>query len=179
MKKILVLMALVASAISMMAQSYDQLKDIISPKVITTDTSRITNALSFDELKVSITRTIDYGNWRTVKSGNWLLDLNGSTRELVVHHSAYETVQLPEVIYDEYMLGKQLSTAGIPFISIGLPICIVGTIFACSTSQSKQTAGTALLGIGGTMVSISLPLLCFGDHLKRTANKDYMLYTYF
>ena len=34
-------------------------------------------------------------------------------------------------------------------------------------------AGDALLGIGGTLVSISLPLLCFGDAAKREANVDY------
>lgn len=34
-------------------------------------------------------------------------------------------------------------------------------------------AGDALLGIGGTLVSISLPLLCFGDATKREANVDY------
>ena len=33
--------------------------------------------------------------------------------------------------------------------------------------------GDALLGIGGTLVSISLPLLCFGDAAKREANVDY------
>ena len=34
-------------------------------------------------------------------------------------------------------------------------------------------ADDALLGIGGTLVSISLPLLCFGDAAKREANVDY------
>lgn len=179
MKKILFALAMVMSAAVGMAQSYDQLRNIISDKVIATDTSRIANTICFNELKVSINRSTEYGEWIETKHGNWLLDLNGTQKEFITHHSTTETIQIPKVIYDEYILGKQLSKAGVPIISIGLPICIIGTIFACNTEPTKQAAGVALLGVGSSLVSISIPLLCFGDHLKRTANKDYILYTYF
>ena len=62
MKKILLFITTMLIAGGVQAQSYDKLKSMLFDKSITYDTCRITNHITYDELKVYIDQTTEYGN---------------------------------------------------------------------------------------------------------------------
>jgi hypothetical protein len=84
------------------------------------------------------------------------------------------TIKIPAPIYDRYVFGHTLMKAGWINFSIGTGIAAIGGILygsgAKNNNLNKIKAGGALLGIGGTIFGISIPLLCFGDNAKREAN---------
>lgn len=84
---------------------------------------------------------------------------------------------IPNVVFNRYMYGNRLMKAGWVNFGVGLGIAAVGGLLLVTKDRGQTItqikAGDALMGIGGTLVSISLPLLCFGDAAKREANVDY------
>ena len=179
MKKQLFILALSILACVCSAQSYDNLKKIICNESVISDTCRIVNSIKVDELKVYIDRTIEYGSWKKASTGNLLWDLNNNDLQFIPLRTNTEKMVLPKVIYDEYMLGRRLTKAGIVTLSVSVPLSVIGVACACSPNPKTNIAGLSMIGIGSAIFSCSIPLLCFGDHLKRTANKDYTLYMYF
>ena len=179
MKKILLLITTMLIAGGVQAQSYDKLKSMLFDRSITYDTCRITNHITYDELKVYIDQTTEYGNWKKAKTGNPLWDLNNSMVQFEARHAQKQQITIPKVIYNEYMLGSRLYKAGATTIIIAAPITVIGAICFCNKEPKNQLAGSILLATGSSILSCSIPLLCAGDHLKRTANKDYILQTYF
>ncbi len=87
-----------------------------------------------------------------------------------------KTMKIPTPIYDRYIFGCQLMKAGWINFSIGTGIATIGGILygvgAKNNNLNEIKTGGALLGVGGTIIGISIPLLCFGDNAKREANID-------
>ena len=179
MKKQLFILALSALACICSAQSYDNLKKIICTESFINDTCRIVNSVKVDELKVYIDRSIEYGSWKKASTGNVLWDLNNNNEQFVALRTSTEKIVLPKVIYDEYMFGRRLTKAGVVTLSVSVPLSIIGVVCARNQNPNTRIAGYSMLGVGSAAFSCSIPLLCFGDHLKRTANKDYILHMYF
>ena len=83
-------------------------------------------------------------------------------------------LKIPAPIYDRYMFGNTLMKAGWINFSIGTGIATIGGILygvgAKNNNLNEIKAGGALLAVGGTIIGVSIPLLCFGDNAKREAN---------
>lgn len=91
---------------------------------------------------------------------------------LVVKDIAFATI--PQPIYERYTYGCKLMKAGWCNFGVGLALSIVGGfIYGNGVDKhdvAQVKAGTALLAGGGTLVSFSLPMLWFGDNMKRETN---------
>ena len=109
----------------------------------------------------------------------------------------YKNIYIPSPIAEEYKFGVKCYRGGCITISIGVPLALVGGILmgtATSTregakyisgkavktvetyvNQPQMVAGDVLLGFGCSLVAISIPLLTFGDHMKREANWKYRM----
>ena len=92
----------------------------------------------------------------------------------------YSNKSLPTPIYNRYMFGDELMKWGWVNFSFGSALTAVGGIIAgvgTNNGNVKQAQiGYGLIGVGGTLLSVSLPLLCFGDNAKRQANVDYEMF---
>lgn len=80
------------------------------------------------------------------------------------------------VLYN-YRIGYNCFKAGQITMGIGVAISFIGAMCVVGSVKMDNRdnwdacdAGYALLGIGGTFISVSIPLLCFGDHIKRECN---------
>ena len=84
------------------------------------------------------------------------------------------TMKIPTPIYERYMFGHTLMKAGWINFSIGTTLTVVGGILcgvgAKNNNLNEIIASDVLLGVGGTIFGVSIPLLCFGDNTKREAN---------
>ena len=82
--------------------------------------------------------------------------------------------QVPKIIYDNYLYRRQLEKSGKACFGVGIITSLVGGILLGVGSNSKNKdniiIGGIFTGIGGTFLSVGIPLWCFGDNLKRTAN---------
>ncbi len=104
------------------------------------------------------------------------------TSDAEIRESVSIPLQAP--IYEEYMMGSRCVKAGAAFITVGAAMSLIGGIVMATVrpeTSSKGTtainpAGIALISVGGTFITISLPLLTFGDHMKRDANWNYRLH---
>ena len=102
-----------------------------------------------------------------------------SKEETILKNYDLSEVIIPKPIYNRYIFGHQLMKAGWIDFGIGLGVATIGGILlAAKDGQTipQIKAGDALLGIGGTLLSVSIPLLCFGDDAKREANVDYEIF---
>lgn len=97
-----------------------------------------------------------------------------------LHSVTLNEIKIPKVIYDEYKMGTSLFKCGKVFVGVGIPLVFSGMLLQVHgikrMNEDAIIASSVFYGIGGTCVSVSIPLLCWGDHLKRTSNKDYKLY---
>jgi len=80
--------------------------------------------------------------------------------------------EIPKTIYDNYMIGTRWINAGVAFMTIGIFTSIIGLCIM----EDYTEASTTMCAIGGTCISIGIPLICFGDHIKRECNMTYELY---
>lgn len=91
---------------------------------------------------------------------------------------------LPNYIYNQYNLGQSCFKAGVVTISIGSVLALVGgVVYGVGVSKTGTkdasptvTAGAAILSVGSTGLGVSVPLLCFGDHMKRESNIDFSIF---
>ncbi|MBO4370313.1 MAG: hypothetical protein J5808_02995 [Paludibacteraceae bacterium] len=87
----------------------------------------------------------------------------------------HKNVCMPTPVYEEYKLGYYCFKSGVITISVGGALALAGGICflsANSTTDAQVTrqVGAALCGTGAAAVAVSLPLLCWGDFMKRDAN---------
>ena len=89
-----------------------------------------------------------------------------------------------ESVLHNYIIGERCFKSGKVLVTWGLvttfvgAMCVVGgSARPISYKYNKMrhnndaiTAGCTLMGIGGSFISVSIPLLCFGDHIKRECN---------
>lgn len=77
-----------------------------------------------------------------------------------------------ESVLHNYIIGRRCFYSGKVFVSVGLLTSIVGAIciWQGSYNTTAVTTGYTLLGIGSSFISVSIPLLCWGDHIKRECN---------
>lgn len=87
------------------------------------------------------------------------------------------TVKIPKTLYDRYVMGENLMTAGWITMLVGGMLTISGGIMYNHWNQVGKSefpnmgkASMAFMGVGGTLIGVSIPLLCFGDNAKREAN---------
>lgn len=87
--------------------------------------------------------------------------------------SKYIYMPSSAVLYN-YRIGYNCFKAGQITMGIGVPISFIGAMCVVGGVNDNNwdacIAGYALLGIGGTFISVSIPLFCFGDHIKRECN---------
>ena len=88
--------------------------------------------------------------------------------------------RFPEFIYNEYEYGCKLLKSGVVTISVGAGVFALGSIlYGCGLSTDNANAiqsGLIFTSLGSGLVGVSVPLFCWGDHLKRNANKTLDLY---
>lgn len=87
---------------------------------------------------------------------------------------------IPKQILDDYKVGYRCYKAGSTFISIGAFAAFFGEVIYRNGLRHNNPDGirygAALLYTGGSFISVSIPLLCFGDNMKRSCNRDYKTY---
>lgn len=106
---------------------------------------------------------------------NDLMDDDWTIYRDEVEHDGYRTVCMPTPVYEEYKLGFTCVKTGVITISVGGLAALAG--IGCFMSapgadnpKACRTAGAALCGIGGGVACLSVPLFCWGDHMRRDAN---------
>lgn len=163
MKKILMALMLCLVSICGFGQSWDYILYIVdypketSSKVYNWDTH------SYDYY-ASITHKVDFSKDYSeyCKSYN---DQKCLSKYIYMPSSA--------VLYN-YRIGYNCFKAGQITMGIGVPISFIGAMCVVGGVNNNDwdacIAGYALLGIGGTFISVSVPLFCFGDHIKRECN---------
>lgn len=121
------------------------------------------------------------GNLKTTQQTTQVGQYVSSTQFVLKTSSL--NLEVPQVIWNEYQQGCNLYKGGIVSISVGCGLAALGSILYCSaiaspdSSESAAVGGLVLSSLGSSLVGISIPLLCWGDHLKRTANKDMELFS--
>lgn len=79
----------------------------------------------------------------------------------------------PTIVYN-YKQGENCFIAGSILAGIGGFLVIPGILqMFCGKNIKQKQIGTGLLSAGSTLVGVSIPLLCFGDHIKKDANMAY------
>ena len=174
MKKILMALMLCLVSIGCFGQSWDYISYIVEfPKETS---SRVYNleTNSYD-YHVYITHKVDFSKnyseyCKSYNDQKWL------SKAIYMPSSA--------VLYN-YRIGYNCFKAGQITMGIGVPIsfigamCILcgiegsvvgGVVGGVKDNNGACIAGYTLLGIGGTFISVSIPLFCFGDHIKRECN---------
>lgn len=121
--------------------------------------------------------TVSFGQYQIINNHSY--KLNDSTF-LYSDFGVQSQILLPKVIYDEYKLGTNMTIAGSIILCTAIPVlcaalgCYV-PVDINNDQPSKLKAGVTLTSIGCCLIATSIPLLCWGDHLKRTASKDFEL----
>lgn len=88
-----------------------------------------------------------------------------------------------EAVVCNYMIGLNCTRAGRVMVSVGVPITFIGAVclgtgmgMVGSTGwrgvrgERLVKAGTGLLIAGGTCITVSILLFCWGDHIRRECN---------
>lgn len=108
--------------------------------------------------------------------------LHDSNQVAVLQDTIYKYYKIPNgnvpyVIYQNYTIGSNCFKAGSYMICIGGVASLTGLslMLGDKNNITAYKAGIGLTSIGGTLVSVSLPLLCFGDHIKRETNMLYSI----
>lgn len=95
-------------------------------------------------------------------------------------NTKYTSYTCPTYIWKDYKIGDNCFKAGVATISIGALSSIVGGIAygvgVKNHNIGNIKTGTYFLSFGSTFIGISIPLLCFGDNMKRTTNREYKMY---
>ena len=101
------------------------------------------------------------------------------TWDLLKHYSKYSKQdywEVPSYIRDNYQDGSNLIGAGNAMVVIGSITCFVaGMVYATKNIETYKSAGITM-AVGTSILSVSIPLYCFGSHLKRESNMMYQLY---
>lgn len=91
-----------------------------------------------------------------------------------------EFFQVPIQVYDDYLIGEKCFNYGKAFIIFGSISTVVGgCVYAIGAKHNKineMKTGTGIMCGGSTLIGISIPLLCFGDNMKRATNREYKIY---
>ena len=161
MKKILMALMLCLVSVTTFSQSWDLLDHITRY----TEVSNITNYVSGDVLVSDTT----YKEYRTFTYHVVIVNYNNS--EKWIRNNIYPPTKS---VLSNYHIGHNCFAAGKAMVLVGVPISFIGAMCICGGINDNNydacTAGYALLGIGGTFISVSVPLMCFGDHIKRECN---------
>lgn len=80
--------------------------------------------------------------------------------------------QKPKSIQENWQIGNNCYVAGACMISVGIISSAIGTLLYCTNMNEHGNVKTLNVGIGfisagSTLVGVSIPLLCFGDHIER------------
>jgi len=89
-------------------------------------------------------------------------------------YSEQDYMQIPLYIRTNYQYGTNLVRTGTVTIIVGAISSIFGV--AMIGVGKNYTGGYVALGIGATMISVSIPLFSFGTHTKRESNVMFQLY---
>jgi len=170
MKKTILFCAFCALAICVNAQSYDDISLLLGKK----DASEriITETDSFTYVSRQDVRDNDGSmpdsEYVSVLQKYGVYDVDKATM----------TLEIPTTIYENYMIGKKCMTAGWTTFIMGTVFSCIGGICmgAAKVNPNASKAGAGFLYVGGAFVAVSLPLLTFGDHIKRETNKDLKLW---
>lgn len=97
--------------------------------------------------------------------------------DLLKHYSIYSKQdywEVPMYIRDHYDHGIDLMKIGCGTIVVGTLSCIFAT--AMFATKKDSPGAIIVMGIGASLISVSIPLFCFGNHTKRESNVMYQLY---
>lgn len=140
-------------------------------------------AQSWDYLKRELSLTNPYvtaknDSIRTPIYGDKVVSGTNNGREVFTYPiMGYQSTYLPTPVYEEYKFGRKCYRTGSAFITLGSIMAVAGGIcyLASGGNQTAKTAGEVLFVMGDVCITVSVPLLCFGDHMKREANWKYRM----
>lgn len=66
--------------------------------------------------------------------------------------------------------------AGNILVGVGSLMCVLATGIYITRDISNYKNANILMGVGASFVSVTIPLFCFGNHIKRESNMTYNLY---
>lgn len=161
MKKLIMALMLCLVSVTTFSQSWDLLNHITRYTAV----SNIKNYMSGDILVSDTT----YKEHRIFTYKAVIANYNNS--EKWIRNNIYQPTKS---VLSNYHIGHNCFEAGKAMVLVGVPISFIGAMCICGGINDNNydacTAGYALLGIGGTFISVSIPLMCFGDHIKRECN---------
>lgn len=74
----------------------------------------------------------------------------------------------PYIVEQNWEIGHKCYVSGAWIFTVGTISSIVGGAFMLADkSIDGMKIGTGFLSAGGTLIGVSIPLLCFGDHIER------------
>lgn len=143
-------------SVTTFGQKWDYIKQVVT----ITDTLQLENfdywmttmdMEPFVRTRVDFNRMYDEYVWNYNKLNNVQNKINMPTKSVLMN----------------YKIGRNCFISGQVFISLGAVLSAAGGI--CYMNGNWE-AGGMLCGVGGSFIGISIPLLCFGDHIKRECN---------
>lgn len=160
MKKIMMVLTLCLISVVTFGQKWDYIKQVCT----------FTDTINITRMEYTI---VGYGHPVTTPSHiETTIDLNRTYDEYVWNYNKLKNVQkkinMPtKSVLMNYQIGRNCFISGQVFISLGAVLSAAGGI--CYMTGYWE-AGGVLCGVGGSFIGISIPLLCFGDHIKRECN---------
>jgi len=160
MRKTIITLVLFAISTFSFAQSWDYIRGITTCKTISGISSYYNNGEVFSDTTYRNQRVFIYDN----VIGNY--DNDKFVQSIILKPSF--------AVIENYRLGHNCFKAGSIMVGVGVPVMFVGALCVAGgnygDNYAVMRAGYVLIGVGGTFVSFSIPLLCFGDHIKRECN---------
>lgn len=149
MKKLLLLAILCIASISAFAKD-----DIIGDAMTSTHTDTIVRRNGTTKIVTRSSLTYDY-----------IYDANRCYA-----HNRQTDITIPAPIMDRYLTGRGLFKGGVITLSVSAAATIVGSVLYLFF---EDPFSLALTSAGGTGVSVGIPLMLSGLHLKKEANHEY------
>ncbi|MBP5319201.1 MAG: hypothetical protein J6Y77_07350 [Paludibacteraceae bacterium] len=95
----------------------------------------------------------------------------------------HKNVCMPTPVYEEYKMGFELYKGGFITFGVGAAVGLAGGICFLAAGDSKnptvvRQVGAGLCSVGAFSIAIGVPLICWGDFMKRDANWKFKLAGY-
>lgn len=88
-------------------------------------------------------------------------------------YNATNNFIVPRPILERYMKGRAMYRGGAITLSLGCVFSFIGGCMFASRSVAVNRAGLAFDIIGASAISVGIPLMCFGSHIKKESNHEY------
>lgn len=160
MKRILMALMLCLVSVTAFSQSWDYLDEITRYSVISRVNSFYVDTVIYHDTTYNEYRTFTYH--AVVEKYD-----NNAYVQTKIHRPT-------QSVLANYHIGTNCFTTGKTIVGISIPVMFVGVMCLAGgmydDNYNARCAGYAIMGVGCTLISVSIPLMCFGDHIKRECN---------